>query len=244
MEYPRYERETEFFGFHPMKLVDSIVNTVNDHACNAVDELEIFLRNDKSVMETTENSREKVKKAADLVLEKWQSGIDEFMDKLEVYVMRNIFAVPNDIVLLSRENPLFVADPVPAESVSALDNELISLWKSLKSQVALRHRLAQHEATWDRRLSVISNSTDLVQMLQQFSAIVSGHRDVAFDRKIEENVSQAEVLIAMHNADVVTMGTRAENAKMSIADNDNNTAEKIARFNTDEVKALAAAIRA
>jgi hypothetical protein len=46
-DYPKFEREKVFLGFHPMAIVDSIINAVNDHTATSMDELESFMLQDK-----------------------------------------------------------------------------------------------------------------------------------------------------------------------------------------------------
>ena len=81
--YPRYEREARLLTVHPMRIVDDLINAVNDHTCNTIDAVEAFLLQDES-LSATEESRERVKQSCDGILQILQGDIDKSMDKLEV----------------------------------------------------------------------------------------------------------------------------------------------------------------
>jgi hypothetical protein len=78
--YPRYERETRLLGVHPMRVVDDLINAVNDHTCNTVDAVEAFLLQDAALA----GDAPRVRAACDAVLALLQGDIDRSMDKLEV----------------------------------------------------------------------------------------------------------------------------------------------------------------
>lgn len=102
----QFDREEAFFGFHPVKYIDEVINAVNQYACDAADSLEQSLRaalarKSSSASSSSSSSQpldaasaEALAKGTDQVLKILQKAIDKNYDLWELYVLKNTFVVP------------------------------------------------------------------------------------------------------------------------------------------------------
>jgi len=117
-----FVRETEFFGFTPISFVDDVINSVNEYLYQAMDQLQVFF-----VEQGKDHSKEEIQKVErvrlffllflnsngcyffssssfpfqglDKVVTLLESSIDSNFDKFELYVLKNIFKIPEHVHL-------------------------------------------------------------------------------------------------------------------------------------------------
>jgi hypothetical protein len=99
-----FDREEEFFGFHPVRFIDDVINAVNEYACNAADALEESLRGALAKREGRPVADgEALQRGSDKVLKIVQESIDKNFDLWELYVLKNTFVVPPEFVSFKNE---------------------------------------------------------------------------------------------------------------------------------------------
>lgn len=80
---------TEYFGFCPIDFVDDIINAVNDLLYKAMDELEKLIRQEIK-------DEDLIEKGMTAVETLFESAIDKYFDKFELYCMSQIFVLPHE----------------------------------------------------------------------------------------------------------------------------------------------------
>ncbi|CAI5759008.1 unnamed protein product [Candida verbasci] len=83
---------TEHLGFSPVDLIDEVINSVNQIMYNGTEEVERHL-----ISKFPQNQKE-IKDGIFRLEEIMESEIDFNFDKFELYVLRNIFNIPKDLV--------------------------------------------------------------------------------------------------------------------------------------------------
>jgi hypothetical protein len=89
-------QEERFLGFDPAHFIDDVHNVATDYAADCIDKVEEELLNDPVVGPMHAEMLSKgVEKAYDMVKQR----LDVNFDKFELYCLRNIFSVPENIDL-------------------------------------------------------------------------------------------------------------------------------------------------
>ncbi|KAK9592035.1 hypothetical protein V6000_003189 [Aspergillus fumigatus] len=170
---------TEHFSYTPLSLIDDIINSINNLIYQAISSLESGLlatpperlgfahANSSSTIPDTDEDGNVVYPEAKLELENGlhqletllEATVDKAFDKFEIYVLRNIFTVPDDLlnyIRLSHHENL-VLDPSPnaptPETIHALRRKLNETKKLNRS---LKRESAQNEAVISRLRSILS----------------------------------------------------------------------------------------
>jgi hypothetical protein len=122
-----------FFSASPREVIDDLVNHVNLCAADTLEALELTLREEQV------GDAESIKHGIDQFQLKFQRTIDAKMDKFEEYALRNIFRVPDDLVITDVDR---AGAPEPApEPVAVLDSELLALAERVQGEIATRRAL-------------------------------------------------------------------------------------------------------
>ncbi|GIJ83386.1 hypothetical protein Asppvi_002205 [Aspergillus pseudoviridinutans] len=170
---------TEHFSYTPLSLIDDIINSINNLIYQAISSLESGLlatpperlgfahANNASTIPDTDEDGNVVYPEAKLELENGlhqletllEATVDKAFDKFEIYVLRNIFTVPDDLlnwIRLSHHENL-VLDPSPnaptPETIHALRKKLNETKKLNRS---LKRESAQNEAVISQLRSILS----------------------------------------------------------------------------------------
>ncbi|EAW22207.1 MIND complex subunit MTW1 [Aspergillus fischeri NRRL 181] len=170
---------TEHFSYTPLSLIDDIINSINNLIYQAISSLESGLlatpperlgfahANNASTIPDTDEDGNVVYPEAKLELENGlhqletllEATVDKAFDKFEIYVLRNIFTVPDDLlnyIRLSHHENLFL-DPSPntptPETIHALRKKLNETKKLNRS---LKRESAQNEAVISQLRSILS----------------------------------------------------------------------------------------
>lgn len=123
-----------FFHTSPRDVIDDLVNHVNLCAADALEALEHVLRDERLA------DAESIKLGVDQFQLKVQRTIDAKMDKFEEYALRNIFLVPDDLVVYDADER-DGEQPAGAEPVAVLDADLVALAERVHSAIAARRAL-------------------------------------------------------------------------------------------------------
>jgi hypothetical protein len=123
-----------FFSASPREVIDDLVNHVNLCAADALEGLERKLR-DEEVCDA-----ESIKLGVDQFQLKFQRTVDTKMSKLEEYALRNIFRVPDDLVLPPRDERAGAQQP-HGEPLALLDEELVQMAERIQAAIATRRAL-------------------------------------------------------------------------------------------------------
>lgn len=93
---------TEHLEYPPISLLDDIINNVNDimYKCTAAMEKYLLRKNDIEGHDYSEEIRVGIAKLETLL----EHTVDKNFDKLELYVLRNVLTIPNELI----ENNVFL----------------------------------------------------------------------------------------------------------------------------------------
>ncbi|OCL12889.1 Mis12-domain-containing protein [Glonium stellatum] len=172
---------TEHFRFTPITLIDEIINVVNERAYHATDAIEDSLLNaDPSILgfgsraaaegriPDTDDEGKPVFPEAKLEIEEGvhqletllENTVDKNFDKLEIYTLRNVLTVPEDLVpwvRLDHYKDLTVpSSNTPAPSPEALQLLRRKLQETQKLHAALLAEKTRNEALLARLRSLLS----------------------------------------------------------------------------------------
>ena len=137
------EYGTQFFGFTPKAFVDSIYNALNDYIKQFFNEIgnvlgEEFAKGDEILSS-------KIRQTCKELIAKCHQNVDKNIDKLEVYLLRNLFLLPS-CVLLPEDQVHKESASEDGNSVteSSLDEEIVQLKTGILKEINFR-KLLQYE---------------------------------------------------------------------------------------------------
>ena len=135
-----FEYVTQHFGFTPKAFVDGIYNAVNDYIKGFFKEMgkvldEEFAKGDTNLSSTI---RQECKK----LIAKCYESVDKNMDKMETYLLKNIFVIPAGVLL--PEDEVHKAKGIKDENSlteAALDNEILEVKTEILKEIRYRELL-------------------------------------------------------------------------------------------------------
>ncbi|CAG8637565.1 4606_t:CDS:2 [Acaulospora colombiana] len=165
----------EHFEFSPISVIDDVIDSVNELMYQALIGLERFV-------EKKSKSDEEIDQGMHQVETLLEALIDHNFDMFELYVMRNIFAIPENlkIILPHQEGMDFTLDQSREEKVDA---ELELMRKKVLALLAIKkitgnihsqineEKISQYASTSDKRETFVSTmvlrQTEQVKMQQR-----------------------------------------------------------------------------
>jgi hypothetical protein len=85
-------RTQRLLGVHPVRIMDDVFNCAHDYLCDGLDCLE------RSLGEALPDlPRERAHELVDQLHERLKTRLDRNLDKMELYVLSNVFSVPEGI---------------------------------------------------------------------------------------------------------------------------------------------------
>lgn len=138
---------TEHLEYPPISLLDDIINNVNDimYKCTAAMEKYLLRKSDIEGHDYSEEIRVGIAKLETLL----EHTVDKNFDKLELYVLRNVLTIPNELIennvfLLKHQQNLdtqWVMDPQNQDK----DNDILT-----KKMIEIETKLTKNQLIRDR----------------------------------------------------------------------------------------------
>lgn len=158
---------TEHLQYPAISLVDDIINAVNEvmYKCTAAMEKYLLERNKGAGKDYSEEIRVGIAKLETLL----EHSVDKNFDKLELYVLRNVLRIPQELLdanvfRLSYQRDLLIpSDAQKSSSVNQLKEKGKQIEQSLQKNYELRRRLATGNALKQR---IMKFKTLVRQMLE------------------------------------------------------------------------------
>ncbi|CAG8530541.1 1803_t:CDS:2 [Acaulospora morrowiae] len=134
----------EHFEFSPISVIDDVIDSVNELMYQALIGLERFV-------EKKSKSEEEIEQGMHQVETLLETLIDHNFDMFELYVMRNIFAIPENvkIVLPHQEGMDYTLDQSKEDQI---DKELELMRKKVLAAKAMNYRLENELLKTDSRI--------------------------------------------------------------------------------------------
>jgi len=144
----KWERETSFFGIHPSCYTEDMRNCVEDYACNGMDALEKALTREPEL--SSDEMKKLVCEGVDKLYDYMASRFQDPQDKFEAYMMRNIFHIPQDVIL-PEELPQSVPDHSGVNEIE-LSSQIRDYQMKLVAAHVVNESLKQELRTVDEEL--------------------------------------------------------------------------------------------
>ncbi|KAL9035262.1 MAG: hypothetical protein Q9214_006667 [Letrouitia sp. 1 TL-2023] len=165
---------TEHFRYTPLSIIDDIINTVNTIIYRAIEAIETGLfsisprqlgfgvtksSEDSTTSDADEEAKAEIENGVHQLETLLESAVDRNFDKFEIYTLRNIFTVPDDLapyIRLSHYEGLHLPLPPNAptpESIVALRRKV---HETKKLNRALRNIYAQNASLISQLTSLLS----------------------------------------------------------------------------------------
>lgn len=159
------EYETQYFGFTPKSFIDGVYNALADYLYDSVD------ASDKYIASEAQSSKhpvsaEAVRESSDRLLAHLQFAFDKAFDRLETYLMKNIFHIPSHVVL--PEDKIHAEMTVTESEEVRLDSELEDLRQRIMNARFVNARLQQ----WSSDVKQVQDLLDaLLKQLEEYQKV-------------------------------------------------------------------------
>ncbi|PYH49394.1 MIND complex subunit MTW1 [Aspergillus saccharolyticus JOP 1030-1] len=172
---------TEHFSYTPLSLIDDIINSINNLIYQAISSLETGLLNtpperlgfahaaNGSTIPDTDEDGNVIYPEAQLEIENGlhqletllEATVDKTFDKFELFVLRNTFKIPEDLmgwIRLKHYENLDLNPPEDAPTAETIAAQRKKLQETKKLNRALKREYAQNEAVIAQLRQILSNN--------------------------------------------------------------------------------------
>ncbi|KAK9453539.1 Mis12 protein-domain-containing protein [Dipodascopsis uninucleata] len=153
---------TEHFEYPPIALIDDIINAVNNILYKCTAAIETFLQTQAPCPDIPIDEIEVGTAKLETLLE---GAVDKNFDRFELYVLRNVLAVPDDVAdgwmrLEHHKNIDFSA------SDDHLDSRILNLRKTLQAASHVNEKLCLHRRRNQEILTILKTYNAALEFLQ------------------------------------------------------------------------------
>ena len=157
---------TEHLTFPPLSLIDDIINTANALLYKSVSAMETLFRSLPPEALPEEEIDSGIHKFETLL----ESSVDRNFDAFELFVLRNVVAVPADLVgwlRLAHHEGIDLADAVEGAGVGEeLDEELARVRKTYAAALRVQEALLRERALVDRQARLLERHASELAFLE------------------------------------------------------------------------------
>ena len=134
-----FEYVTQFFGFTPKSFVDGVYNAINDYIRECFKEMGKIL--DEEFSKSDDISSSKIRKGCQELVANCYRNVDSSIDKLELYMLKNIFIIPPRVLL--PEDQVHHKDDLNASDSEEnnIDEEIRELKNRIKKELFVREMI-------------------------------------------------------------------------------------------------------
>ncbi|XP_061163772.1 uncharacterized protein LOC133172934 isoform X2 [Saccostrea echinata] len=161
------EYECQYLGFTPKSLINGEYNAVITSLKEGLSTMEDFINEEFG----SAISKEKTKQALETIQSVLVEKLDKRFDQLESYLLRNVFNIPEDLVL--PEDRVQMTHPTSPEEDSQLETEMEELRKHITA-VCYANECVRHQITEIESLEKHADSTLLYLQKLESSASDTG----------------------------------------------------------------------
>ncbi|CAG8434701.1 7787_t:CDS:2 [Diversispora eburnea] len=157
MAHDNKELVIEHFEFAPISIIDEVIDSVNELLYQALIGLENFIY--KYL-----NSDEEIEQGMHQVETLLENLIDHNFDLFELYTLRNIFAVPDnlEIILPHHEGLDFTLDQSKEDQI---DEELELMRKKVLAAKAMNHKLKMEQSKTETRIKKMEQMKEKLEFI-------------------------------------------------------------------------------
>lgn len=135
-----FEYATQLFGFTPKAFVDGIYNAVNDYIKEFFKEMGKVLDEEFAKGDAILSS--KIREGCKELIAKCYQNVDKSMDRMEVFLLKNVFVIPEAALLPEDEvHKGSVLKDENSLTESSLDKEILELKTEILKEIRYRELL-------------------------------------------------------------------------------------------------------
>ena len=139
-----FEYVTQFFGFTPKSFSDGVYNAINDYIQECFKEMGTILEEEFAKNDNLSSSQ--IRSGCKVLIKKCYRNLDQFMDNMELYMLRNIFTIPRGVLLPEDEVHKEMKDECGNKTQSDIDLEILGLKDQIRKEILFKKMLQrQHE---------------------------------------------------------------------------------------------------
>ncbi|KAI5959669.1 hypothetical protein CANMA_004105 [Candida margitis] len=164
----------EHLGFAPIKIVDEVINAVNQIMVQGIEALENYLTNNHAQGQLPENiTPDEILSGTAKLESLLQFRIDNAFDKYELYCLSNILHIPSDLVhdgwfrLKSHEGIDFTKIEANPEAKSEYDDEILRMSDLIQQELYKRQYYKLQLVTFDKIKQYLELVSDKFGQLYQ-----------------------------------------------------------------------------
>ncbi|KAF9423771.1 hypothetical protein BGZ94_008172 [Podila epigama] len=166
----RQQLLTEHFGFSPLSFVDDVINAVNNMIYQASMALQEFI--ELQLQDITQNDPSHhidIKQESEKGMHKFETlleaSVDKNFDRFELYALKNIFGVPEDVDVVLPHYEALDFD-LAQEREDELDEDLAILRRQVIATKALNFKLRKELELEEKRRRQLLQCRDQIQFLR------------------------------------------------------------------------------
>lgn len=158
------EYETQYFGFTPKSFIDGVYNAMVEYLSDIVEVTQKYFLDDEKFKGLI--SPEVLQESSERLFVNLRESFDQAFDRLENYLMKNIFHIPSAVVL--PEDKIHMTNPVTVSMDQKLDIELEELHEKIRNAQYVNSKLQQ----WLKDVDSVQHTLDsLLAQLQKWQMI-------------------------------------------------------------------------
>ncbi|KAG0230741.1 hypothetical protein BGW41_002413 [Actinomortierella wolfii] len=154
---------TEHFGYSPLSFVDDVINSINNLIYQASMALQAYAEQEMADMDPTLIECAKCIHRFETLLE---AAVDKNFDRFELYALKNIFGVPEDVDIVLPHYEALDFD-IPDSREQELDDQLEQLRRQVIATKALNYKLRKELDLQNRKKRQLEKCRDQILFLRE-----------------------------------------------------------------------------
>ncbi|XP_070538312.1 protein MIS12 homolog [Ptychodera flava] len=190
------EYEAQFFGFTPQSFVDGIYNTLIEYLYDSLNVVEKYIIQEYK-LESAESKipPEQVRQGSQKIFAKMKGEIDKSFDKLEGYMISNIFHIPSHVIL--PEDKVQLDHAYTEDDEDKLDQELTELRQKIRNTKYMNKWMVENTKNMEQvqgKLDQLSSMLDDLDKAQKDAGVTDLKEAMVFNisrvKQIQDNVKK------------------------------------------------------
>ncbi|XP_031567833.1 protein MIS12 homolog [Actinia tenebrosa] len=210
-EDKNYEYETQFFGFTPKSFVDGVYNAINDYVSDCFKELEKLLSNEPTL--TKDCTAEQIHQKTDQMLSKFYESMDVSFDRLEIFLMQNIFKIPPNVLL--PEDKIHESHNHTKDEEVKMDDEIQELLRKLKAAKYVNKALKQEQKELESAETQVAECGKYLDLLEKTCQTGLGLKECLVFTCDQANKLHDQLSMALEGGVLPVQEPKGEKAKIA-----------------------------
>ncbi len=163
-----FEYATQHFGFTPKAFVDGIYNAVNDYIKGFFKEMGKVLDEEFAKGDAILSS--KIRQQCKRLIAKCYESVDKSMDKMELFLLKNILLVPSAVLLPEDEvHKGSVLKDEDSSTEAGLDKEILELKTEILKEIRYRELMQCEQERLKKILAELKRLDNFIVIYNRLS---------------------------------------------------------------------------